>query len=662
LFLGSFLLRDKDKAVYAYTAFSLAALIVGVWHILRIVLGSFFPTWGFFTAIASNTIGSWFDLGVFAGIGVVFSLISIEYLKVGKLVNLLKIVLVVSLVVIALIGYKDLWIILAIFSLILFIYLFTTNKYLFAGSKSKTPILSLVTMIVAIVFIIFGPQINAYLNSTFSINFVETQVSLGTTSDIVAKTIVDRPLFGVGPARFEQAWIDYRPLDFNLTSYWDTDFSFGFGLIMSLVVMSGLIGGLALLFFLIMYLYSGFRSIFKPLEDSLSRFILVSSFVVSLYLWIMSFIQIPSYVTLFLTFLFTAIFIGSLYREQISRVKEISIQNSPRAGFVYIFSLVLLIIVLILAGKNISEKFIASVIDRQVNPALSSGDLELAKDLLKKTIQLDKTDARFIKLSEIQQIETGRIMGDSNLSDTEKIRLFQQSLGEAIDSARAAIKYDVYNYRNYAFLGSIFSELIKVDIPGSLEQARKEFNKAIDLNPNSPGLPLVIAKAEFNAGEYEQAKQSIIQSLDLKSNYTDAVFLLSQINVAEGKLSEAIKNIESATYIKPNDPTVFFQLGMLYYQAERFSDAAGALAQSLKLAPNYANARYFFGLSLARMNRYKEATQQFEVLLETNPNNAEVQFILQNLRNDQSPFSNVEPPLDDEPENRDELPIEEEDE
>ena len=77
------------------------------------------------------------------------------------------------------------------------------------------------------------------------------------------------------------------------------------------------------------------------------------------------------------------------------------------------------------------------------------------------------------------------------------------------------------------------------------------------------------------------------------------------------------------------------------------------------LSPGYANARYFLGLSYEKLGRVKDAISQFTELKITNPDNKEVSLILSNLKAGRAPFANATPPIDNKPEKRSSLPIDE---
>jgi len=667
LFFGIGVFNSKRKAIYCYLVFILSSTVVAIMSLVSLIYINFLTGVSFLRFLRFsplNTIGSWFNLGIFFGASLILTLLIGVLLKSGGPLKVLaKISTLLSFIMIVLVGYKELWVIIGVFSLILFVYILTINKSQKVEETEKDsniPVAILIILIFSILFVIMGPKLNLLIRDKLQISFSETTVLPGATIAIIKDTILERPILGYGPARFGNAWNLYRPTEVNLSNSWGTNFNFGYGFLLTMFVTTGIVGGLALILFLVTYLVYGFKSIFRPAHNNSSQFILTSSFLVSLYLWVMLATNIPSYTTLFITFLFTSVFLASLYREKIISYKEVTISSNPRYGFLYIFSLVVLILLMIVASYSFVEKFIASIYEQQAIVAINNGDITLAESKLVSAINLKLTDNRLKSLSKVQQILVGNILNNSDLTDIEKESAFEATLSKVINSSQLAIKYDPYNYSNFTALGEIFSELVLLQInpEGSLEEAKKQFNEAIKSYPSNPEIPLLIARAEFRADNMDEARQNIIRALDLKPNYTEAVFLLSQINIAEGDSDKAIENVRSATLINPNDPTLFFELGMMYYQDEQYTNAIGAFSRSVNLFPRYSNARYFLGLSLSEKNRINDAIIQFEWLEENNPNNEEIKFILSNLRNNLKPFSDVQEPLDATPENREDLPLE----
>lgn len=666
-FIGSFILKGIRSATYTYLAFGATAVLALVIHLLLILFPNIIPDLGYLFTNTTNTIGKWFDLGVFSGLVTILTLVSISLLDHTKRIRVaLRVLLGLSLVVLALVGFVELWITIGVFSLVIFVYLLMSDRASSGSdiSKIRIPISALVVLILSATIILSSlgdvNSINAKLHQAFDINFVDVRPSAEATFGVIKDSVIESPIIGKDFRSFEQGWIQYKPDTINLTDLWSADFRYGYGLIPSYLSTTGILGILAWLMFLGVLVYLGFSSIFRENNNKLSKYILVSSFFSSLFLWVMATIYNPSHVTLYLTFLFSAMFVGSLYRENIIKVKEYTISKSPKHGFVYIFFVVVLLIASITVSYNISENFVAQVYARQSLVALQQGDIDTAQDKIISALTYNQSDVLFKSLSDIQQIRALQIQNNPDLTDAERATGFESFISASIQSASAAVEFDNENYSNYYYIGDLFINLMPLQIEGVDARAIDFMNRAKELNPKNPEIPLALARIYLSQEDYGNAKELINESIDKKPNYTEAVYLLSQVNVAEGEIEKAIENVRTTTLIRPNDPVTYFQLGLLQYQNRDFNNAINSFETALTRNGLYANAKYFLGLSYYEAKRVKDAIIQFEQLEQLNPDNQEIKFILNNLRGGNAPFfgaSNNIPPIDDEPESRNEPPL-----
>lgn len=671
----STIFQNKKHASNLMVAIFGSILLVTIFHLIRLPFFAQFPTLNFFFEPSSNTVGRWFDLGIFAGIGVIVSILTLEIFKLSKLPKtLFSFLLSVNLFFLFLIGSSSLWLVIGIFALVFFVYFYAMHKTE-KTSQGETgmrriPTGSLITFLISVFFVLSGSflgPLNQIREGLFNVSYLEVGPSMNSTFSIMVESIKNNPLSGAGPATYEVAWSQYKPEGFNLTNLWNIDFRYGSSLILSYITMSSYWGVLAWVFFLTIFLFYGFKSIFKPVVDQVSKYILVSSFLVSLFLWVMNLLYVPSFVNLVLTFLFTGAFFGSLYREKIIKVKTIEISDKPLYNFFYIFSLVFMLLVILLSGWHVTGRVYALSNYRQSTFALAGGDLETSEIKIINALNFQLTDTYFKLLSDIGLNKLAVIINDSpNLSDENQINAFRSILSTTIQSAQEAVRYAPGNYNNYISLGEIYENLVGLEVQGAYESAKSAYENAQQLSPRNPEIPLRLARLEFQQGNNDEARNYIVESLNIKGNYTDAVFLLSQIDVSEGNIERAISNVEQTTLVRPNDSLVYFQLGILRYQNDDFQGASSAFANALGINPAFDNARYFYGLSLDRSDNTDEAIRQFEILLQRYPDNQEIVFILDNLRRGLSPFSGIstEPQTPEEitedPENREELPIEEE--
>ena len=680
-FLMPQIFRTKQSLFNLYMALFGSFFVLFLFGLIRIVAGPGVFTLGILNSTISNLVGSWNDLGVFFGLISILSLVMLEILPPkGPIRIVLRIATVLSLVAIAVVNFNSVWYVLGLFALGLFVYSFAFAKsfeqesgddHLLKSKITRVSKLPLIVLFVSFIFIISGSQfvsnkypslnIGNYIAQKLNLVQLEARPSWTTTFGIAKNTLKTKSLTGVGPNQFSVEWLKYRPKIVNESAFWNVDFNFGIGIIPSAVISVGLLGMFFWIFFLSTFLYKSARAIRKPLEDLFAYYLLVTSFVASLYLWVMAIFYTTSTVPFALAFIFTGVCLTSLVLREDVTEKTFSWNYEPSRRFV-----ALLVAIVFTIGSVASLTVVAqhAIALGYFNKALitfnTAGDLEGAERNVRRAIEISGEDTYYRGLSEIALINLNNALNQiTSQTPPEEIReKFSLLMGGAIQSAQAARDANPANYQNWISIAQTYEAIVPFKITGAYQEAKANYEEAVRRNPTSPSIRLSLARLEMLNGQNQAARDFIKQALALKGNYTEAIFLLSQIEVAEGNLKGAIESVESASVIAPNDPTVFFQLGFLYYSNSNYKKAVTSLERAVALEPSYANARYFLGLSYDKIGRSADAIMQFENIEKTNPSNNEVKFILENLRAGKDAFAKVAPPLDDKPEKRKKPPIE----
>jgi tetratricopeptide (TPR) repeat protein len=462
---------------------------------------------------------------------------------------------------------------------------------------------------------------------------------------------------GVGENRFERAWQQYKPEGINLTNYWGVDFVYGYSYLLSVPAKNGILGTLAWLFFIVMIVWSAIKLLFKKSEDFISSKISIIHAFVALFFVLVLLMHVPSVTILILAFVFLGLFLGSLGRNGLYNSVKVSIDEKPKLGFLYIFIVIVLMIVSIYLVYMNSRQFVSTVLLERANYSLNQGDLNATRNNIVNSINFFATDMNLRSLSEYYQIEMGRLLQNQSLENQATVDAFRNLLTNTINASAAAINFDRNSYQNHVSLATVYEQLIGLNVEGSYDQSIAQYEAAMTVNPTNPGIYINMARSAFAAERNEEAREYIVKALEMKPRFVDAVFLLSQIQVAEGNIDEAIRSVDMSIQIQPNNPNLHFQMGLLRYNKEDFTGAVSSFENAVILQPFFANAKYFLGISYERVGRTDDAILQFEDLQSLNPNNEEVQTILENLKSGQSTFSGVEE--EEEPEDRDELPVEE---
>jgi tetratricopeptide (TPR) repeat protein len=648
------LFKSKEKIFYSYMAFFFSFFVIAIFHIIRLVGGPGIFSFGIFTEQIANLIGKWNDLAIFFGAAGLLSFLSIELVNLSKAFRyMLYGVLATSFVFLAIVNFSIIWAILGVFSLVFLVYYisfkntphqkaalgFDMKEHSENGGSipvnRKIPILPLVVLILSISFFFYGNQIMSRLSEKLNISVVDVRPSWATTYTVAVNTVKSYPLFGVGENLFSNSWLQFKPVEINYTPYWNTDFTYGVGFVWTTVVTTGILGLLSWLIFIGLFFYIGFRAILNPIPDLIGRYLVTSSFLVALYLWIVSLFYNPSNVILFLTFFFTGLTLAALIEQRLIKVKTLSYSQDPKMNFFTVLVLIVLMIGGVSLGYLYIERYVAAYNFQKALLAFNrDGDVDTAEQYLTKATDLDQNDLYYRAMTEIDLIKMDAILkkDPKTITQDDARKQFEGALGTALRHAKQAKDIDVNNYLNWTSLGRVYESVVPLNIDGAYTSAKDSYTKAIALNAKNPSIPLTLARLEIAKKDTVKAREYIMQALQLKNNYTEAVFLLAQIEVSDGNIKAAVQAVEAATVMSPDDSTIFYQLGFLRFYDKNYAGAAQALEKALQLNNVYANAKYFLGLSYERLGRIQDAMTQFKDIKASNPSNAEIDQIISRLK------------------------------
>jgi tetratricopeptide (TPR) repeat protein len=665
MLLSSIYFQKTSRIFCLYSGILISFVILSVYHILRLAFGVDFLSFGVLNFPSSSIIGKWNDVAVFSGLSLILSLFALYLPNLGKKMKILMFsVLIVSLFFVALINFSLIWLLVGIFSLLLFVYtisflgdhsIFEDKKFKFEISKSM--MLPLAIVVLSVLFLVPGNPAGNFLASKFNVSNIEARPSWGATISVVKGTWSNDAILGSGPNRFSQQWNKFKTSNINQTAFWKTNFNLGVGIIPSFAVTTGILGIVLWAVFLAWLLFIGGKFAITKHENRSTHYLVFSSFVLTLYLWLVTIFYVPGVAMFALAFVMTGVFISSLVKSGSIKNIEFSFLDNQKVGFISVLLIIILMITSVVGGYFFTQRFISAYIfNKGVREFNTKGDIVSSEPLILKASKLFKSDIYYRALTEVQITKLNFILSKKNVGE-EKTRVnFQDTLGNAIKNAKKAISVDKTNYLNWILLGKVYESIVLAGVDGAYENAVSAYNQALVLNPTSPEVHLVLARVEISRGKLDKSKEHISKAIEMKGNYTEAIFLLSQIQASEGNLDNAIKTVQKASILSPNDIGVFFQLGFLRYQDKDYSGAISALERAVILQPGYSNAKYFLGLSYAQTGRENDAIAQFKDIEYLNPNNTEIKKILNNLTNNVPLFENSPTKL---PEKRDKLPLEE---
>lgn len=646
------------KSEHYRTFFKVALITFGIIVAAQVVitlLAKISPN----TIVATaNVVGSYMDLGMLVGLGVALSLLAGRFLALPKRVQTgLWIVSGIGLFVLAMVNSLLVWSLVALVALGLFIesimrrggaadqsdlegVTVIEGESQTTSSDSKALAAPLITLIVALFFMIGGSTIGNALSSAMGVSFLDVRPSWQSTFDVGSHTYASSPLFGSGPGTFGSQWLKFRDAALNETVFWNVDFTSGIGLIPTSFVTTGLLGMLAWISFLALFIWTGLRALlFKAPSDRFVRFVSIASYTGTLYVLALSVFTVPGPAVLAAGFILAGVFVSTLRFSAGRQEWGIVFSKNPRVGFVIVFGFTLLLLAAVYAAYGVVTRYLAEVAYAESTQALSAGNLDGAEAAAARSITFSASDRAYQVLSSVGIARMNAIAQDTTLAPAEAQSRFQAALSGAVESALAATSVGGNDYRNWVLLGNVYQTVVPLRIDQAYENAKAAYTRAMELNPTSPGLPFILAQLEIAQNKPAEAEEYLLQTIALKRDYTQAIFLLSQIQVSQGKSREALQAAEAAAYFAPNDPVVLFQLGILRSGTGDTQGAIAALARAVEINPQYANARFFLGVAYATAGQFSEAAAQLEAVAALSPENAQaVAADLATLRAGRNPF------------------------
>jgi len=663
LFLTSIYARERKHLFQLYAALGASACVLLVVELFHVAFGVSFG--GLLVTPSDNFLGKWNDLGLFFGLLLLLCQSGLQLFDLpGRSKVLLRVLLVLSTIVLFFVNLALAWILVGVLSLITVVYSHALRVKLGHLSTARpdraTFTSSAVLMVVLSILAVLGNSaINQYVLNPLQLGGVEVRPSWSSTVAIGKQTWSTNPLLGSGLNRFAREWNLHKPEGVNETVFWNTDFNAGVGLVPTFGITSGILGGIAWAFFLLAFLWVGFRSLFAQHSDHTQQSIRYLAFAGSLYLWLVAFFYVPDAVLWFLAFVFLALLVASQSSDGKAGVVAFQAGDDPRASFAATLVCIVLILIDLGGGYFLVRRYHSLyVYQKALSAYAQSGNLPQVEQALLTTIARDGSqDLYYRSLVDADLLKLNQILSQANTADKEALRAqFQAALSAAIAHATTATQLNSLNYQNWMSLARVYEAIVPLKIEGAYELARQTYAKAQSLYPTNPQIHMNFARLELAKGDKKAARKAIADALEVKTNYTEALFLISQMDYDEGNITGAIAGAEQVAVLAPQDVGVFFQLGFLKYLERDYGGAIEALERARLLNPNYSNAKYFLGLSYSMKGEQQKAIKEFEDIAALNPDNAEVKTILRNLKSGEAALAGIGAPANA-PERRPSLPV-----
>ena len=152
--------------------------------------------------------------------------------------------------------------------------------------------------------------------------------------------------------------------------------------------------------------------------------------------------------------------------------------------------------------------------------------------------------------------------------------------------------------------------------------AEKEFNRAIRLDPSDVCAYNQSAWMYYDQGKYQKAIGPLKQVVALKPKWARAHFHLGNAYVFAGEYESGVAEYKEAIGLDPRDVRSHVQLGIAYSYLRRYQEAVAAYKEALKISPNDEKAHYELAMAYLALRNRTAAFAEYEILRKLNPDKA----------------------------------------
>lgn len=638
--LTALVVRRPDHYQAFLRAMAIAAGVLVALSALIVIIGEIAPS---LVSPSFSLLGSLKDLAAVLGLIIISVLLALRFFELAPRTRQYLLGLgAVSLVLAVLFNIQIVLVLVALVALGLFVEAIMARRAGTISSESdldeiatvteSAPLVDgpehghsfaapLVVLVVALFFIIGGNLGNA-LGSVLHTGSLDVRPSWQSTLAVGRQVWSGSPIFGSGPDTFGSEWLKWRDASLNSTVFWNVHFTSGIGFIPTSAVTTGVVGALAWLALILLFLVYGARALVaRAPENPVVQYAAIIAFVGGVYLLVFSFLDLPGPVVLALMFVLLGLFVSSMRYMRGARQWGIIFARAPRLGFVVVFALTLLLLGSVGAAYALVERSVAVSELARANAAYAAGNLDAAASGASASISFASIPAAYTLQALVANAKVAGILTASPPPANAQ-QLFQSTLSGGISAALSATKETPNDYQGWVALGNLYGEAVPVGVSGAYASAKAAYEKAIALSPTDPQLYYALAQLDIANKDTVSAEADLKQAIMLKPDYTNAIVLLTQVLVADGNVKDALTAAQAAAYFTPNDPNVLFELGVLEAASGDLQSAATALSAAVSANPSFANARYFLAAVLAKGKDYADAKSQLEAIAALSSNNA----------------------------------------
>jgi tetratricopeptide (TPR) repeat protein len=157
---------------------------------------------------------------------------------------------------------------------------------------------------------------------------------------------------------------------------------------------------------------------------------------------------------------------------------------------------------------------------------------------------------------------------------------------------------------------------------GKWDQAEKDYGKILEQNPRYPGIHfrlarLILSKPNPPPDFAEQARKELQKELAIDPANAGAEYVLGELARQGQELPGAVEHFSKATELDPTFADAYLGLGMALLAEKKYSEAVAPLEKAVKLQPGNPAGHYSLATAYARTGRREDADREFALQQKT---------------------------------------------
>ncbi len=157
-----------------------------------------------------------------------------------------------------------------------------------------------------------------------------------------------------------------------------------------------------------------------------------------------------------------------------------------------------------------------------------------------------------------------------------------------------------------------------LEVQGKWDEAAKEYHAVLQQNPRLPGIHfrlgrLLLSKPNPEPTVAEQAKKEMEQEVEIDPSNAGAEYVLGELARQAGQWPEAAEHFSRAAKLDAAFGDAFLGLGSSLISLKKFPEAIAPLETAVKLAPLNPTAHYNLAVAYTRSGRKQEGEKEFAI-------------------------------------------------